>query len=87
MIGLDILLRQHCGTCLISYVEMVCGDPSLGLENASHEGSVNLHYVGQSVSFYCNAGCNYNQGNEKRTCQSSGSWSGHPLMCNCPIGE
>ena len=72
----------------VLYIEIRCHNfsiPANGMMSCS-SGRVGVGYEGDTCSFTCNTGYELT-GNDTRTCQSNGSWSGSPVSCiimECP---
>jgi len=54
--------------------------PSNGEIVSCNSASIGVGYEGDTCSFTCNTGYELS-GNDTRTCQSDGSWSGSEIMC------
>ena len=69
----------HTG-CILT--EIRCDNLSTPSEAiiSSSSGGVGVGYEGDNCSFSCNTGYELT-GNNTRTCQSDGTWSGSDIMC------
>ena len=56
-----------------------CGDPGIP-KNGQRHGTLNTVYTSE-VRYSCISGYTL-QGSDRRTCQSSGEWSGSVTQCN-----
>ena len=64
-----------------SITDIRCDNSSIENGNAScTSGKVGVGYIGDTCNFTCNTGYEL-IGNDTRTCQSDGSWSGSDNLC------
>ena len=76
------ILKHYCLFCILiqsPVKENECGDP--GTPDNGHRCCQNAFKTGVKIDFYCEEGYQM-EGDEERTCQEDGMWSGVQPVCN-----